>query len=56
VLKLFLERKMVKISAFALLMNLRITQGQSEPDLEEEFAIAGIQLPPTNGKIFYLFF
>jgi hypothetical protein len=46
---------MVKIfKAFAILMNLRITQGQSELDLEEEFAIAGIQLPPTNGKLFVM--
>jgi len=41
---------MVKIfKALAILMNLRMTQAQSELDLEEEFAIAGIQLPPTNG-------
>lgn len=43
---------MVKIfKALAILMNLRMTRGQSELDLEEEFAIAGIQLPPTNGRI-----
>ena len=41
---------MVKIAAFTLLMNLRMTQGQSELDLEEEFAIAGIKLPQSNGK------
>ncbi|CAG5079560.1 Oidioi.mRNA.OKI2018_I69.PAR.g9282.t1.cds [Oikopleura dioica] len=42
---------MVKFFALALTalqLNLRMARG-SELDIEEEFAIAGIQLPPTNG-------
>ena len=48
---MFSGNKMVKFFALALTalqLSLRMAQG-FELDIEEEFAIAGIQLPPTNG-------